>query len=91
MKKTISVILWTVVSLIAGFVIAGFYAVNFSHLPPHPDVNSPEVQREAMHIGFVCFSGVFALPIVTLILGICGVLPGTKRGKDLVQTHEPAT
>jgi uncharacterized membrane protein len=79
MKKTISIILWTFTALIVGFVIASFYAVHFSHLPPHP---SPEAQREAKHIGFVVFSGVYALPIVTLILGIFGVLPGTKRRKD---------
>ena len=86
MKKVIAIILWSVFSLLVGFVVAGVFAVQFSHLPPHPDLSSPEVQRQAMHIGLVCFLSVLVLPAVTLILGICGLLPGTRRHKSLPVT-----
>jgi hypothetical protein len=85
MKKIIFIILWAIITYVVGLAVFAIYAFAINPLPPHADVKLPEVQHQVMSIGFVSLIFTILLPIVALILGICGVLPGTHRRKDFVQ------
>ena len=87
MKKIMFTILWTIGVYLVGLAIFAIFTLKFVHFSPNQDPNSPEVQHEAMRAGFVSLIFTILLPIVALILGICGLLPGTRRKKDLSK-HE---
>jgi hypothetical protein len=53
-------------------------------IPAHADVSQPDAQRKALAIGLSIWILLIGVPLFALILGICGVLPGTRRRKDLV-------
>ena len=86
MKKFIFTVFWMFVFLVIGFIVFVCLVETVFWLPPHPDLSSPAVQHTAMLIGFFDVCLVVGFPVIALILGICGVLPGTRRRKDLVQT-----
>ena len=65
MKKTVSTLLWTTASQIVGLVIFFVYIMAIDPLRAHADL----VAR--------CF--VLGLPVLVLLLGLWGVLPGTRR------------
>ena len=73
-------------SFIIGLFIFGQIITTTLWIPAHADLSSPDVQRKAMDIGLVIWIFLIGLPLIALILGICGVLPGTRRGKNLVKT-----
>jgi hypothetical protein len=85
MKKILFTILWMFVFFIVGLGIFGHLITTTLWIPPNADVSSPDVQHKAMRIGLVIWIFLIGLPVVALILGICGVLPGTRRRKDLPQ------
>ncbi len=86
MKKTIFTFLWMAASFIGGLVIFFSLINSVLWIPAHADVSLPDVQRKAMDIGLSIWILLIGVPLLALILGICGVLPGTRRRKDLVQT-----
>ncbi|MGA2868105.1 MAG: hypothetical protein ABSF34_02950 [Verrucomicrobiota bacterium] len=86
MKKIIFAVLWMFASFIIGLFIFGQIITTTLWIPAHADLSSPDVQRKAMDIGLVIWIFLIGLPLIALILGICGVLPGTRRGKNLVKT-----
>lgn len=85
MKKSIFTLFWMAGSFVAGLVIF-FSLINSVLWIPAHDVSSPDVQRKALDIGLSIWILLIGVPLLALILGICGVLPGTRRRKDLVQT-----
>ena len=85
MKKTIFTFLWMAGSFVAGLVIFFGLIESVLWIPAHADVSQPDVQRKAMDIGLAIWILLIGLPLLAVILGICGMLPGTKRRKDVVQ------
>jgi hypothetical protein len=79
MKKTIFIIFWTFAFFIVGLAIFAIYVMAVNPVPSHADATSPEVQHWAMNAGLVSWIFPIGLPILVLILGICGKLPGTRR------------
>ena len=87
MKKTIFTILWMLVFLSAGFVIfcfAGYVIARPGIRSTGTSTLDDNKVRLIMVIDWLC---VYGLPILALILGIFGKLPGTRIRKDLA--HEP--
>jgi heme/copper-type cytochrome/quinol oxidase subunit 2 len=86
MKKTIFTILWMLAFFVIGLIVFGVFAYAMVQSSPHPtDPASFSVTkvRLIMLVDWLCPIG---LPILALILGILGKLPGTHGRKDLVQT-----
>jgi len=83
--KIIFSFLWMLGSFIAGNAIFFTLISSALWIPPHADVSQPEVQRKALDIGLSIWIFLIGIPFITLILGFCGVLPGTRRRKDSVQ------
>jgi hypothetical protein len=73
-------------SFMVGLVIFFSLINSVLWIPAHADVSQPDVQRKAMDIGLAIWILLIGVPLLAVILGICEVLPGTKRRKDLVQT-----
>jgi hypothetical protein len=86
MKKTIFTLLWMIAVFIVGLAVFAIFTFFIMPLPPHADPTSPGVQHTVMIYGLVSWLFPFGLPILALILGIIGKLPGTHGRKDLVQT-----
>jgi uncharacterized BrkB/YihY/UPF0761 family membrane protein len=86
MKKTIFTLLWMIALCIVGLVVFAIFITAIMPLPPHADPTSPDVQHKVMIYGLVSWVFPIGLPILALILGIFGKLPGTHGRKDLVQT-----
>jgi hypothetical protein len=85
MKKTIFTILWMIAFFIVGFIIFGIFSYVMVESSPHPtDPTSIPVGtvRLIMLVDWLCPIG---LPVLALILGLFGKLPGTWSRKDLVQ------
>jgi hypothetical protein len=86
MKKTIFTILWMLAFFTVGFIIFGVFSYAMVQSSPHPTDPasfSDSKVRLIMLVDWLCPIG---LPILALILGILGKLPGTHGRKDLVQT-----
>jgi len=86
MKKIMFSFLWTFISFIVGNAIFFSLISSVLWIPAHADVSQPDVQRKALDIGLSIWIFLIGIPFITLILGFCGVLPGTRRRKDFVQT-----
>ena len=65
MKKTVSTLLWTIASQVVGLIIFLVYIMAVDPL--------------RTHAGLVARLFVLGLPVLVLLLGVCGVLPGTRR------------
>ncbi len=72
MKRTVSTFLWTIASQVVGLVIFFVYIIVIDPL--------------RTHAGLVARLFVLALPALVLVLGLCGVLPGTRRGNEVTHT-----
>jgi hypothetical protein len=81
MKKTILTILWMIAFSAVGLTI---FCILMMKFPPSP-FPTPEADHQEELACLVGVSFSIGLPIIALILGICGVLPGTSRRKNLVQ------
>jgi hypothetical protein len=86
MKKTIFTLLWMIALCIVGFVVFTIFILAVMPLPPHADPTSPDSLHRVMVYGLVSWLFPIGLPILALILGILGKLPGTHGRKDSVQT-----
>ncbi len=69
MKKTVCVLLWTIASQAVGLVIFFVYIIAINPL--------------RTHAGLVGRIFVIGLPVLVWLLGAWGVLPGTRRNKDV--------
>ena len=71
MKKAVSALLWTIASQIVGLAIFFVYVMAVDPL--------------RTHAGLVARLFVLGLPLLVLLLGLWGVLPGT-RCKEVAHT-----
>ena len=81
MKKVVVTILWIFCSFIVGivvFAVFGYVMVQSSPNPTNPASLDDYKVRLIMVVDWLFPIG---LPIIALILGICGVLPGTRSKK----------
>ncbi len=69
MKKTISVFLWAILSQIVGVVIFFVYIIAIDPL--------------RTHAGLVARLFVLGVPALAFLLGLLGVLPGTRPSKEV--------
>lgn len=83
MKKTIFTLFWMAGSFVAGLEILFILINSVLWIPAHADVSSPDVERKALAIGLSIWVLLIGVPLLAMILGICGVLPGTRRHKNL--------
>ena len=86
MKKTIFTLLWMIALCIVGFAAFAIFILDVMPLPPHVDPTSADSQHRVMVYGLVSWLFPIGLPILALILGIFGKLPGTQGRKDVLQT-----
>jgi hypothetical protein len=84
MKKSMIVILWMFGSLILGLVIFMALVATVLWIPANADVSSPDIQRKGLLMGLADFAFPIGFPILALILGIFGKLPGTQSKKQSV-------
>jgi hypothetical protein len=82
-SRIVRIFLWVQLSLIFGMVCSFLvilasirFTVSQIEIHPHQPV-SIDWLGNVWWIGFWSFA--VGLPILTLILGICGILPGTRR------------
>jgi hypothetical protein len=87
-KRVIFILVWTLAFPLTYFILSMLmFAVIgrlgiFPEPPQHltPEMMTPEMRRVAT-FGMI-WAGLFWLsPVIALILGLCGVLPGTRRQK----------
>ena len=85
MKKTIFTILWMFAFCIIGICIFAGFGAFMASLFHHPYDEAADKSKviAIMVVDWLCPIG---LPILALILGIRGKLPGTQSRKILVQT-----
>jgi ABC-type Fe3+ transport system permease subunit len=89
-NRVMMILLWCQLALMLGIfclylVVRVSTAYEVSQIDAHP--HQPASIDWLPNVGWIGFwLFVIGLPIIALILGICGVLPGTRRKKDLVQT-----
>ena len=72
MKKTVSTLLWTIASQVVGLVIFFVYIIAIDPL--------------RTHAGLVGRLFIIGLPVLVVLLGVWGVLPGTRRSKEVAHT-----
>jgi hypothetical protein len=72
MKKTVSTVLWTIASQIVGLVIFFVYIMAIDPLRTHASL--------------VARLFVLGVPALVWLLGLWGVLPGTRRSKEVAHT-----
>jgi ABC-type Fe3+ transport system permease subunit len=82
-NRVMMVLLWVQLALIVGFFcsylvirVSSTYAIGFVEAHPHQPANIDWLANVSW-IGFWLF--VVGLPILALILGSMGILPGTRR------------
>jgi hypothetical protein len=88
MKKTKFILLWMFGCFVAGLVIFFSLINSVLWIPAHADVSSPDVQHKALAIGLSAWILLIGVPLLALILGVCGALPGTRQRGDLIQTTQ---
>ncbi len=72
MKRTVSTILWTIASQVVGLVIFFIYIMA--------------IDPSRTHAGVIARLFVIGLPVLVLLFGFCGVLPGTRRSGEAART-----
>jgi hypothetical protein len=83
MRKVLFTILWTFEFFLAGFGVLGIFFIVMAYLPDHlSEAIFSDDRRVRLIVDWLFPIG---LPVLALILGIFGKLPGTRSGKDLVQ------
>jgi len=87
MKKSLFVILWMFTSFVVGIVIFMSLIMTVLWIPANADVSSPDIQRKGVLMGLADFALPIGLPLLALIFGIFGKLPGTQSKKQ--PAHEP--
>ena len=83
MKKTMFTILWMLAFFIVGFIIFSVFTLVMAHTFHTQDQASLDDWKVRL-IMLVDRLGPIGLPVLALILGIIGKLPGTQSQKDLV-------
>jgi hypothetical protein len=84
MKKTIFTILWMLAFFVVGFIICGVFSFAMVESSPHPADPAALTDTKVRFITLVDWLCLIGLPILALVLGIFGKLPGTRSRKDLV-------
>lgn len=87
MKRALFTILWLLASFVGGVALLICVTLLVSlTIPRNVDVTQPEVPPEmrgrALMVGLAYYLFLFGLPVLALVLGIRGKLPGTRRKKD---------
>ena len=99
MKKAIFVILWMLAAFLVGCVVAAIYIVITSSILTAQGEPLPSLSRRGTPLGYILLSVnfliVYAPPVLALVLGVRGKLPGTGSSKPtsgvLSQPHPPST
>jgi len=86
MKKILFILLWMMTFFVFGFVVFGLFDTVIMPISPQADHSTPAVQHKELILGVISLVCVFGLPLVALILGIVGKLPGTQSRKDVDET-----
>jgi len=82
MRKTIFIVLWVIDFFVVGYVLfIGFGAAIAIFIPSRAEAEA-WMRGRMMLIGLVDFVA-HGLPVLGLILGICGLLPGTRSRGNL--------
>jgi len=82
MRKTIFTALWVIDFFVVGYVLfVGFGAAVATFIPSRAEAEA-WMHGQAMLISLVNFV-THGLPVLALILGTCGVLPGTRSPRNL--------
>jgi uncharacterized membrane protein len=85
MKKIIFSMLWALAFFLAGLIVFVVYVFTHIQRAPFPEAGTAEVNFRLAMVGILSVLAVAAAPLAGFILGLCGVLPGTRRRKDLGQ------
>jgi hypothetical protein len=80
MKKALFTILWMFIFFIVGLVIFAAFSFVMVQSSPRPTGAASLDDHKVRLIMVVDWLFPIGLPVVALILGICGVLPGTRKG-----------
>jgi hypothetical protein len=72
-------ILWALAFFLAGLIVFVVYVFTHIQMPPYPERGTSEVEFRLATAGILSVLATLIFPFVGLILGICGVLPGTRR------------
>jgi hypothetical protein len=86
MKKTIFTVLWMLAFFMVGFVIFIVFGSVMVRSIPHPADPAPSELYKAGLITVVDWLGPIGLPILALVLGIFGKLPGTRSHRQASPT-----
>ncbi len=81
--KTTFTILWTFASLLIGFVMLTIAAIIVIQISPHAHYPDAIVQHQNVLANFTACLFLVGLPILVMILGIRGKLPGTRSSRSL--------
>ena len=82
MKKSLFVILWMFASFVVGALIFMALVLTVLWIPANADTSLPDIQRKGLLMGIADFALPIGLPLLALILGIFGKLPGTQSKKQ---------
>jgi hypothetical protein len=80
-QKSLFVILWVFTSFIIGMLIFMSLVMTVLWIPANAGVSSLDIQRKGVLMGMAHFALRIGLPLLALILGIFGKLPGTRSKK----------
>jgi hypothetical protein len=86
MKKAIFTVLWVLAFFMVGFVSFIVFGSVVVRSIPHPADPAPSELYKADCITVVAWLGPIGLPILALVLGIFGKLPGTRGHKQASPT-----
>jgi len=94
-KRVIFILAWTVAFPLTYFILSILMFATIGRLdilpklPPHltPEAMTPAAWHVAI-FGMIWVALFWLSPVVGLILGICGVLPGTRRQKTEERPHD---
>ena len=84
MKKSLFVILWMFASFVVGVLIFMALVLTVLWIPANANTSLPDIQRKGLLIGIADFALPIGLPLLALVLGIFGKLPGTQSKKQSV-------
>lgn len=87
MRKTLFTVLWVVDFFVVGYVLfIGFGAAIAIYIPNRPEAEA-WMRGRMILVGLVDFVA-HGLPVLALILGVCGVLPGTQSRRNFEEPEE---
>jgi hypothetical protein len=81
MKKALFTILWMLTFFVIGLVIFAVFSLIMVQTTPHPTDPASFNNHKVWLIMVVDWLFPIGLPIIALLISICGLLPGTRSSK----------